>query len=50
MLALMLLAAACGRISKPQGFAEPRLAGDTLYVSVHPGKMAAVKASDLSVV
>lgn len=45
----MLLAAACGGISKPQGYAEPQLDGDTLYVSIDPGKIAAVDASDFSV-
>src|SRR3990172_3472672 len=50
LLALMLLAAACGGISEPQGYAEPRLDGDTLYVSINAGKMAAVNASDFSVI
>jgi len=46
----MLFAAACGRVSKPQGFAEPQLDGDTLYVSLNAGKMAAVNATDFSVI
>lgn len=45
----MLLGVACGRVSKPQGFAEPQLDGDTLYVSLNAGKMAAVNAQDFSV-
>ena len=50
LFALMLLAAACGGISKPQGYAEPQLDGDTLYVSINAGKIAAVNASDFSVI
>lgn len=50
MLGLMLLAAACGGTSKPQGFAEPQLDGDVLYVSIDPGKIAAVDTSDFSVI
>lgn len=50
LLALVLVTSACGRISKPQGFAEPELDGDTLYVTLDPGKMAAVNASDFSLI
>jgi outer membrane protein assembly factor BamB len=46
----MVLASACGGTSKPQGFAEPRLDGDVLYVSTDPGKMAAVDTSDYSLI
>ncbi len=46
----MLLAVACGGISKPQGYAEPKLDGDTLYVSINAGKIAAVNAGDFSVI
>lgn len=46
----MLLAVACGRISKPSGYAEPQIEGDTLYVSINAGKMAALNASDFSLI
>ena len=49
LLVLMLFGMACGRMSKPQGFAEPQLDGDTLYVTLDPGKIASVNASDFSV-
>lgn len=46
----MLLAVACRSASKPSGFAEPQVDGDTLYVSINVGKMAALNASDFSLI
>ncbi len=37
-----LLAAACARIANPQGWAGPTRAGDTVFASIDPGKMAAL--------
>jgi len=50
LLALLIVAAGCRSISKPGGYAEPKVDGDKIYVSVHTGKMAAVKATDFSVI
>jgi outer membrane protein assembly factor BamB len=47
---LLVLLAACGGISRPKGYAEPQSDGDTLYVSLDPGKMAAVDAEEFSVI
>ena len=46
---LLILASACGGVSKPQGFPEPQLEGKMLYVGLDAGKVAAVNAGDLSV-
>ena len=50
LVALLLIGAACGGVSKPQGWAEPQLDGGTLYVSLDKGKMSAVNTDDFSVV
>ncbi len=47
-LVFVLVASACARISKPQGWATPKLADGVLYVSTNPGKMAALNAQDFS--
>ena len=41
LLALALVAAACGSIAKPKGWAAPELQGDTLYVSLNHGRISA---------
>ncbi len=48
LLAFALLATGCARVSRPSGWAGPRLADDTLYVSTAKGKMAALDPKDLS--
>jgi outer membrane protein assembly factor BamB len=50
LAALLLIGAACGGVSKPQGWAEPQLDGGTLYVSLDRGKMSAVNTDDFTVV
>jgi len=47
ILAFALLAAACGRIATPQGWAGPTLSGDgrTVYASIERGKIAALDAN-----
>ncbi len=50
LLALLIIAAGCRSVSKPGGYAEPKPDGDSIYVSIHTGKMAAVTASDFSVI
>lgn len=42
---LALLAAGCGGVSSPQGWAPPQRVGDTLYMSIERGKMAALSAN-----
>jgi outer membrane protein assembly factor BamB len=49
LLAIAVPAAACTGVSKPQGWAGPTLADDTLYASVEPGKIAALDPGDLTV-
>ena len=49
LLAVAILGAACAGVSKPEGWAGPTLADDTLYASVEPGKIAALDTDDLSV-
>lgn len=46
---VLLVAAGCGRISNPRGWAAPALAGDTLFASIEPGKMAALDAGTMTV-
>jgi len=43
--AFALLLIGCSRVSKPQGWAPPELVGDSLYVSIERGKMAALDAN-----
>jgi eukaryotic-like serine/threonine-protein kinase len=47
ILAFALLAAACGRVVAPQGWAGPSLSADgkTLYASIERGKMAALDSN-----
>ena len=49
MLAIAILGPACAGVSKPEGWAGPTLADDTLYASVEPGKIAALDPDDLAV-
>lgn len=42
LLALLALSAGCASVAKPEGWATPELADDTLYVSLSDGKMSAV--------
>ncbi|MEX1194305.1 MAG: PQQ-binding-like beta-propeller repeat protein [Dehalococcoidia bacterium] len=42
LLALVLLAAGCASVDKPDGWAPPEIAEDTLYLSVDSGKITAV--------
>ncbi len=44
--ALALLAAGCGRIAKPLGWAAPVAEGDQLFVSLDHGAITAVSAAD----
>ncbi|MDO8615166.1 MAG: PQQ-binding-like beta-propeller repeat protein [Dehalococcoidia bacterium] len=48
-VAFVLIAAGCASVTKPQGWAGPALAGDTLYVSIERGKMAALNQDGMSV-
>lgn len=50
ILAFALLAAACGRVVAPQGWAGPSVSedGKTLYASIERGKMAALDANMLA--
>src|SRR3989304_669244 len=43
------LAAGCASVANPDGWAPPTLVDDTLYVSIEPGRMAALDPEDLSV-
>jgi len=47
VLAFVLLAAACGRIASPQGWAGPTLSDDgkTIYATIERGKIAALDAN-----
>ena len=47
ILAFALLAAGCGRIASPQGWAGPTLSGDgkTVYATIERGKIAALDAN-----
>ncbi len=45
-LPALLLAAACGSIARPEGWAAPVLADTTLYVSLAHGKLTAVQLGD----
>jgi outer membrane protein assembly factor BamB len=47
LLAFALLAAACGRIASPQGWAGPTLSDDgkTIYATIERGKIAALDAN-----
>ncbi len=49
VLGFVVLATGCARIAKPQGWAGPIVGGDSLYVSIENGKMAALKPDDKSV-
>lgn len=49
VLGFVVLATGCARIAKPQGWAGPVVGGDSLYVSIANGKMAALKPDDMSV-
>jgi len=49
LLAVAILGAACAGVSKPEGWAGPTLADDTLYASIEPGKIAALDPDDLAV-
>ena len=49
LAAFLLIATACARIATPQGWAGPRQADDTLFVSVKRGKMAALNPADFSI-
>lgn len=44
LLAVLLLAAGCARIAKPDGWAAPTEADNQLYLSVDSGKLTAVEA------
>jgi len=48
LVAFALLAAACGRIASPQGWAGPTLSDDgkTIYATIERGKIAALDAND----
>jgi outer membrane protein assembly factor BamB len=44
-----MIAAGCASVSNPQGWAPPTLVDETLYVSIEPGRMAALDAESLAV-
>ncbi|TMB99318.1 MAG: hypothetical protein E6J42_03960 [Chloroflexi bacterium] len=43
IIALLLLAAGCRRAASPEGWTPPTAQGDTLYVSIENGKLAALE-------
>src|SRR3989442_10343888 len=45
LLAFVILASACGRVTKPQGWAPAVETKDTVYVSIEAGKLAALNAN-----
>lgn len=46
LTAALLFAAACGGISKPQGWAAPAVQDSTLYVTLDRGQLSAYKVAD----
>ena len=49
LIGIAVFAAGCASVANPDGWAPPTLVDDTLYVSIEPGKMAALDPEDLSV-
>jgi outer membrane protein assembly factor BamB len=49
LIGIAVLAGGCASVANPEGWAPPTLVDDTLYVSIEPGKMAALDPEDLSV-
>ena len=49
LIGIAVLAAGCASVANPDGWAPPTLVDDTLYVSIEPGRMAALDPEDLSV-